>query len=435
MVAAKSKVILLVEDNADDEVLIALTGEQSKPRYRRPPMRSLTLVALVACAASADPARPKPVPEPAPTADRLPDPALPATPEIKVKNLVDRYRAAAGLPPVALDPVLSKGCMEHAEYMKLNKDTDAMAGLNAHHQRPGLPGATAEGAKCGKAADLFPGVSDLEVAVDGWMAGLYHRRPIMDPTLGKIGVGYARLPDGSYMAALMFVDSKDAVADSKWPIAYPADNQTEIPLDFGNEVPNPVPGGGRAGYPITIQYPPFDKVAGVTAKLVAGGKDIPFYLSDPEHPATSFGQYGVVCIIPKVPLSPRTTYTATVSGSWKGKPSSRTWKFTTLSLRAVDAHDETAVVKALNIASTLRGKVLHGGMMDSDTAFLQIGERVLQNYKMISVLIPKAVWAQLGGSPDKFVGKTIEVDGTPHLVQGQYINVVISVPGQLRMVR
>ncbi len=405
-------------------------------------MRSLTLVALVACAANADPARPtQPVApgdtrtEPAAPGDRQPGDQQPSSPELRVKQIVDRYRAAAKLPPVILDPVLSKGCMEHAEYMRLNKDSDAMAGLNAHHQRPNLPGATPEGAKCGKAADLFPGVSDLGVAVDGWMAGLYHRRPIMDPTLARIGVGYSKLPDGSYMAALMFVDGKDPAAASKWPVAYPADNQTDIPLDFGNEIPNPVPGGGRAGYPITIQFPPFDKVTGVTAKLVANGKDVPFYLSDPEHPATSFGQYGVVCLIPKVPLTPKTTYTATVSASWKGKPNTYTWSFSTLGLRAVDAHDEAAVVKALNVASTLRGKVLHGGMMDSETAFLQIGERQLQNYKMISVLIPKTVWTKLGGSPDRFKGKTIEVDGTPHLVQGQYINVVISVPGQLRIVQ
>jgi uncharacterized protein YkwD len=402
-------------------------------------MRSLVLISLMACSAVADPARPQP-PEPRdppkPTEIKPRDPQAPLSPEIRVKNLVDRYRAAVGLPSVVLDPELSKGCMEHAAYMKLNKDTDAMAGLNAHHQRPNLPGATPAGAKCGKAADLFPGVSDLEVAVDGWMAGLYHRRPILDPTLGKIGVGYAKLPDGSYMAALMFVDGKDASAADKWPVPYPANNQNDIPLDFGNEVPNPVPGGGRAGYPITIQFPAFDKVTGVTAKLVDGtGKQVPFHLSDPEHPATSFGQYGVVCLIPKLPLSPRTRYTATVSATWKGATKTWTWSFNTLSLRAVDAHDEAAVVAALNVGSTLRGKVLHGGMMDSETAFLQIGERQLKNYKMISILIPRAVWQQLGGAPDKIVGKTVEVDGTPHLVQGVYINVQITIASQLRLVK
>lgn len=396
-------------------------------------MRSLTLVALVACAAAADPVRTPPEPARA-------EPAAPAgvrtpvTPELQVKQIVDRYRAAVGLPPVVLDAGLSKGCMEHAAYMRQNQGTDAMAGLNAHTQRPELPGATPAGAKCAKAADLFPGVSDLGAAVDGWMSGLYHRRPILAPPLARIGVGYAKLADGSYMAALMFVDGLDGNNAARWPVAYPAANQTAIPLDFGDEIPNPVPGGGRAGYPITLQFPPFDKVAGVTAKLVdAAGKDVPFYLSSPEHPATSFGQYGVICVIPKLPLAPRTTYTVTISATWKAVPNTYSWKFTTLSLVPVDAHDEAAVVASLGVAATLRGTVQHGGMMNSETAFLQIGERQLKNYKMISVLIPKATMAQLG-TPASFVGKRIEADGTPHLVQGQYINVTITVPSQLRVV-
>jgi hypothetical protein len=332
-----------------------------------------------------------------------------------------------------LDPKLSKGCMEHAEYMRLNRNSDAMVGLEAHKQRPNLPGASAAGAACGKAADLFPGVQDLEVAVDAWMSGLYHRRPILTPALARIGVGYAKLDDGSYMAALMFVD--DNARTGGWPVRYPADKQRDIPLEFGNEVPDPVPGGGRAGYPITIQFPPFDKVTGVTVRLTdAAQKPVAFHLSDPEHPATSFGQYGVVCAIPKLPLAASARYAVRVDATWNGKPGTWTWTFTTLALRAVNAHDEAAVVRALNVASTLRGKVLHGGMMDRETAFLQIGERTLQHYKMISILIPRAVWQELGGKPDRFVGKTVEVDGTPHLVQSSYINVPITVASQLRIV-
>ena len=131
-------------------------------------LRSLLLVALVSCVAAADAAGSS---------------GLYAEPnhavELRVKRLVDRYRAAVGLPAVTLDAKLSKGCMEHAEYMRLNKDSDAMVGLNAHRQHPNLPGASAEGAACGVAADLFFDVSDLEVAVDGWMSVLYHRRPIL----------------------------------------------------------------------------------------------------------------------------------------------------------------------------------------------------------------------------------------------------------------
>src|SRR5262245_22463166 len=122
------------------------------------------------------------------------------SPDQHVLALVNQYRNAAGVGPVKLDSKLSKGCMEHAEYMKLNRGTPAMEGLAAHQQDPKLPGATPAGAACGKAADLFPGVGDLGHAVDGWMAGLYHRRPILTPTLTTIGFGYAKLPDGTYMA-------------------------------------------------------------------------------------------------------------------------------------------------------------------------------------------------------------------------------------------
>lgn len=357
--------------------------------------------------------------------------------EMRVKQRVDRYRATVGLAPVILDAKLSKGCMEHARYMMLNQGTDAMAGLNAHNQRPKLRGASAAGAACGKAADLFFGVSDLEVAVDGWMSTLYHRRPILSPTLERIGVGYMRQRDGSYMAALMFVDSYAVDTAGKWPVPYPADNQSGVPLEFGSEFPNPVPGGGRAGHPITLQFPPYEKITGVRATLVDHtGKAIPFYLSDPEHPAmTSFGQWGVVCLIPKEPLDPNSRYVVQVDATWNGKPATRRWSFTTVALRAVDAHDESAVTRAINVASTLKGTVLRGGMMeDGDSAYLQIGLRATRRYKMVLVMIPPEVWGELGGDAESFVGRTIEVDGTPHLFQSAYVNIPITVAGQIRIV-
>src|SRR5262245_54626399 len=82
-------------------------------------------------------------------------------PDQQVLALLNRYRTLAGLRAVKLDSTLSKGCMEHAEYMRLNHGTAAMQGLNPHTQDPKLPGATPAGAACGKAADLFAGVADL----------------------------------------------------------------------------------------------------------------------------------------------------------------------------------------------------------------------------------------------------------------------------------
>jgi uncharacterized protein YkwD len=397
-------------------------------------LRSLVVAAFVSCVAFATAQAAVSIdPYTGPSSRRAANESV----ELRVKRRVDLYREAVGLPPVMLDATLSKGCMEHARYMLLNKDTDAMVGLNAHNQRPRLRGASAAGAACGKAADLFFGVSDLEVAVDGWTATLYHRRPILSPTLERIGVGYAKQRDGSYMAALMFVDSHSIDVTGKWPVEYPTDNQSGVPLEFGSEFPNPVPGDARAGYPITIQFPPYDKVTGVRATLVERGRDVPFYLSDPEHPAlTTFGQWGVVCLIPKVPLSPGSRYEVKVDATWNGKPGTWRWSFTTVALRPVDAHDEAAITRAINVASTLKGTVLNGGMMeDGDSAFLQIGLRATRRYKMVVVMIPREVWDELGGNPETFVGQTVEVDGTPHLFQNAYVNIPITVAGQLRIVR
>jgi uncharacterized protein YkwD len=398
-------------------------------------LRSLVVAAFVSCVAFATAQAAVSIdPYTGPSSRRAANESV----ELRVKRRVDLYREAVGLPPVMLDATLSKGCMEHARYMLLNKDTDAMVGLNAHNQRPRLRGASAAGAACGKAADLFFGVSDLEVAVDGWTATLYHRRPILSPTLERIGVGYAKQRDGSYMAALMFVDSHSIDVTGKWPVEYPTDNQSGVPLEFGSEFPNPVPGDARAGYPITIQFPPYDKVTGVRATLVdERGRDVPFYLSDPEHPAlTTFGQWGVVCLIPKVPLSPGSRYEVKVDATWNGKPGTWRWSFTTVALRPVDAHDEAAITRAINVASTLKGTVLNGGMMeDGDSAFLQIGLRATRRYKMVVVMIPREVWDELGGNPETFVGQTVEVDGTPHLFQSAYVNIPITVAGQLRIVR
>ena len=73
-------------------------------------------------------------------------------------------------------------------------------------------------------------------------------------------------------------------------------------------------------------------------------------------------------------------------------------------------------------------------MEDGDSAFLEIGLRTPRRYKMVVILIPRDVWRQLGGNPDPFVDRTVEVDGTPQVFRGSYINIPITVAGQLRLV-
>jgi hypothetical protein len=85
---------------------------------------------------------------------------------------------------------------------------------------------------------------------------------MLNPQLERIGVGYARLTDGMLTAALRFENATRRRGG--WPVAYPADKQTDVPLDYGAEFPNPIPNHGTGGYAITLQFPPFDKVTGVS---------------------------------------------------------------------------------------------------------------------------------------------------------------------------
>ena len=184
-------------------------------------------------------------------------------------------------------------------------------------------------------------------------------------------------------------------------------------------------------------FPPFDKVTGVSAKLTeAAGKPVEFFLSDPEHPATSFGQFGVVCLIPKQSLQAQHAYSVRIDATWKGKPDSWASSFSTVSLREIEASDDHAVAGAINIASLVHGTVAHGGMRNSETVFLQLAAGEGSRYKILSVIIPIAVWRQIAGAaePGSFKGKIIEVQTTPQVAGGKYVNMRISDAKDLRLV-
>ena len=167
---------------------------------------------------------------------------------------------------------------------------------------------------------------------------------------------------------------------------------------------------------------------GVTAKLNdAKGKPVKFFLSDPEHPATSFGQFGVICLIPKLSLQPQHTYSVRIDATWKGKLGTWKWSFSTVSLRGIEASDDRAVAGAINVASLVHGTVTRGGIRNSETVLLELAAGDGSRYKMLSVIIPIAVWRQIAGTadPGSFKGKIIEVQTTPRVAEGKYVNMRI----------
>lgn len=243
---------------------------------------------------------------------------------------VNHHRKLAGLDPVVLDPAISKGCAAHAEYLVKNAGQSSTQGLGAHNEDPKLPGYTKEGERAGHASDIFFGKEGAE-AVEGWMATLFHRVPVLEPYLRKIGYGSAKDSKGDVTVVLDVLSGTGS--GKRIPlIAYPADKQKDVPLEFGGEIPDPVPDASdkHVGYPVTVSFSDGPPVKEAQALLKTdAGKTVEFWMSTPEKPANATYQRNTICLMSKQPLEPGTTYTVTVAAKLGGKPWTRTWTFTT----------------------------------------------------------------------------------------------------------
>ena len=248
----------------------------------------------------------------------------------KVVDRINLHRKAAGLEPVVLDPILSKGCAAHAEYLVRNVDHPSTEGLGLHAEDAKLPGYTKEGERAGKASVIFLGLEGT-AAVEGWIGSLFHRIPLLQSRLKKVGYGLAR---GGPAKVTVVLDATNGLGVGKDApaVLYPAEGQKDVPLVFSVEIPDPIPESDdkKAGYPLTAIFGEGSLVKDVKAILKdASGKEVPFWLSTPEKPAHKDYQRNTVGLIPKEPLQQIATYTATVSARVNGKAWTKTWSFLT----------------------------------------------------------------------------------------------------------
>lgn len=241
---------------------------------------------------------------------------------------VNSVRKAAGLGEVTLDADLSKACTLHARYLIRNDGHPSVQGLGAHDEDPKLPGFTEEGRRAGKSSDIA--FTDLPVAVDQWMASLFHRIPILDPRLQYVGMAAEKGGKWGWVT-LMEVTSGLKGAAPADPVLWPPDKMKDVPTDLGRELPNPIPkdADGKGGYPVTATFPFGKPVTEASMVLRIGKADVPVWLSTPDQPADARFQRNTVCVIARDALKPRTSYTVELSATVSGKAVRRTWSFTT----------------------------------------------------------------------------------------------------------
>jgi uncharacterized protein YkwD len=286
-----------------------------------------------------------------------PDPTLSKT-DNDVLARVNAFRKLTGLGPVTVSAKLSEGCLAHAKYLIANQGEMATKGLDPHRERKDVPGYSENGYKAGLASVIASSGGYIHGgwptgAVNVWMATFYHRVPILNPHLKKIGIGYVLDVDKKLCQVVMDVQSGVDWAGmrndrERMAVVFPAHEQQAVPVLFGlgmPESPNPLPaeaGQSRisAGYPITVTFPRRVSIRNVTAKLSvkrdhpsqSTSNDIPAWVSSPEKPAipnSPIMQGSTICIISKSALNRETSYSVTVAADIAGQPWSQSWSFTT----------------------------------------------------------------------------------------------------------
>lgn len=123
-----------------------------------------------------------------------PPPPLPVTPEaMRVMELVNAERAAAGLAPLELSEELTAAAQAHSEGMAY---TGVISHIGADGRGPAerISEAGYPWLRCGE--NIAVGQPTPEEAISFWMGSPPHRANILDPGMREIGVGYIWLPGG-----------------------------------------------------------------------------------------------------------------------------------------------------------------------------------------------------------------------------------------------
>ncbi|HUY27108.1 MAG TPA: FHA domain-containing protein [Candidatus Binataceae bacterium] len=302
---------------------------------------SPTAVSTAGAAAAAAPSRAASSAAPVPT---------PSGPMPEWLKRLNEYRATAKVAPVADDPGLSAGDTAHVNYLIENLGpmlrNGGNPGIKAHLEDAADPGYTAAGARAGKSSDVdfiaFEGAKlkdPVGWALIDWMSGAFHRLPLLNPRLER--VGFSQICDrGLCVAAL---DAQSGVAPGATgvpypdPIEFPAGGTTVELRTFTTEWPDPLTScagySAPTGVPITLATGPlmyvmldaysFERVSadGDLENLDACGFDSASYTNpDPVTQQTArrvLLAAGAVVVVPRAPLKKGATYSVSMTASGK----------------------------------------------------------------------------------------------------------------------
>lgn len=253
-----------------------------------------------------------------------PSPSLPGW-----LSSVNYYRSTAGLPPVSEKAEWSAGNRNHAIYMVRNDVIE-------HDEDPGNPWYTPEGRAAAQNSNLivsFDVQATDEWAIDGFMQAPFHALGIIDPRLLQVGYGSYREADGQFQmaAGLDVIRGMGFSGQTPYPIFWPG-NGVSVPIySYWGEHPDPLsscPGYNTpSGLPIILQLGPGTVTPAVSASSFTGnGQSLEHCVFDETSyrngdlvqqnlGRTILNARDAVILIPRSPLAPGSTYTASITAN------------------------------------------------------------------------------------------------------------------------
>lgn len=242
------------------------------------------------------------------------------------------------IPVAQLSTALDMAAQGHADY-------NAMSGILAHIEAFGNPGFI--GVSFGDRAGYFGydsptsedahQLGDPSGAVDGWMNTLYHRAPIAAYLNTDIGYGLSLL-NNKTMDVMDFGAKSSKAPATRAIVTYPANNQTDVPVAWSEESPDPFPGVPRPlGYPLSVHTAqPANATQGTDTVVTSGtltdsnNQNVAVNFRDRNSDRNMFlrDEYFMV---PQQPLNVGAKYQASVSGTeTQGNSFNVSWSFTTV---------------------------------------------------------------------------------------------------------
>lgn len=243
---------------------------------------------------------------------------------------LNAQREAHGFPAgIVEDPALSDGCAKHNNYMALN------GGLT-HDETVGAPGYTPEGEQAGGTSVLYQG-SVWAAGANPFETAPIHLQQLLAPRIDRMG---AFESEGFGCATTLASRNRSAPATDV-TYTYPRDGATDWrPSETAAE--DPFTPGEKLGIPEGTATGPylyllfdgpdltvFDTAQVTSASLTGPAGPVEIAVADNTTPEVGAYLPTGAQLIPRRPLVPRQTYTASVSATVAGRPFSHTWSFTT----------------------------------------------------------------------------------------------------------